>query len=40
MKDEFLADCLITYIKRKIAEKFDTDSIVDEFYDMKKGVHA
>jgi len=36
MEDEFLADCLITYIERKINKKFDTDSIVDEFYDKKE----
>ena len=36
MEDDFLVDCLITYIERRIAEKFDTDSIIDEFYDMKE----
>ena len=36
MEDEFLVDCLITYIERKISEKFDTDSINDEFYDIKE----
>ncbi|KRH16126.1 hypothetical protein GLYMA_14G133900v4 [Glycine max] len=36
MEDEFLAGCLITYIERKITEKFDINSIIDEFYDMKK----
>ena len=36
MEDEFLVDCLITYIERKIAEKFDTNLIIDEFYDMKE----
>ena len=36
IEDEFLADCLITYIERKINKKFDTDSIVDEFYDKKE----
>ncbi|XP_015969634.1 uncharacterized protein LOC107493071 [Arachis duranensis] len=35
MKDEFLANCLLIYIEKKIAERFDTDSIIDEFYDMK-----
>ena len=32
MKDEFIAHYLITNIERKIAENFDTDSIIDEFY--------
>ena len=34
MEDGFLADCLITYIERKITKKFDTNSIIDEFYDI------
>ena len=32
----FLSNYLIIYIERKIAEKFDTDSIIDEVYDMKE----
>ncbi|QHO28892.1 uncharacterized protein DS421_7g220600 [Arachis hypogaea] len=35
MEDEFLANCLLIYIEKKITERFDTDSIIDEFYDMK-----
>ncbi|XP_015940673.1 uncharacterized protein LOC107466196 [Arachis duranensis] len=35
MEDELLANCLLIYIEKKIVEKFDTDSIIDEFYDMK-----
>ncbi|QHN84741.1 Zinc finger MYM-type protein [Arachis hypogaea] len=35
MEDEFLANCLLIYIEKKIAERFDTDSIIDKFYDMK-----
>ncbi|XP_016177929.1 uncharacterized protein LOC107620253 [Arachis ipaensis] len=35
MEDELLANCLLIYIEKKIAERFDTDSIIDEFYDMK-----
>ncbi|XP_015950208.1 uncharacterized protein LOC107475075 [Arachis duranensis] len=35
MEDEFLANCLLIYIEKKIVERFDTDSIIDEFYDMK-----
>ncbi|XP_052117773.1 uncharacterized protein LOC127747672 [Arachis duranensis] len=35
MEDEFLADCLLIYIEKKIAERFDTNSIIDEFYNMK-----
>jgi len=36
MGDEFLVDCLITYIEKRIVEKFDTNSMVDKFYDMKE----
>ena len=37
-KDDFffLSNYLIIYIERKIAEKFDTDSIIDEVYDRKE----
>ncbi|XP_015961674.1 uncharacterized protein LOC107485624 [Arachis duranensis] len=35
MEDELLANCLLIYIEKKIAERFDTDSIIDEFYDTK-----
>ncbi|XP_016172571.1 uncharacterized protein LOC107614961 [Arachis ipaensis] len=35
MEDELLANCLLIYIEKKIAERFDTDSIINEFYDMK-----
>jgi hypothetical protein len=36
MKDEFLANCLITYIERRIVENFGTYSIIDEFYDIEE----
>ena len=36
MEDEFLVDCLVTYIERMIANKIDIDFIIDEFYDMKE----
>lgn len=36
MNDEFLIDCLITYIERKITEKFNTNYIINKFYDMKE----
>ncbi|XP_016205365.1 zinc finger MYM-type protein 1-like [Arachis ipaensis] len=35
MEDEFLTNCLLIYIEKKIAERFDTDFIINEFYDMK-----
>ncbi|KAL4315788.1 hypothetical protein AHAS_Ahas15G0220100 [Arachis hypogaea] len=35
MEDEFFVNCLLIYIGKKIAKRFDTDSIIDEFYDMK-----
>ena len=35
MKDEFLANSLITYIEKDIVKLFDDDSIIDAF-DLKK----
>ncbi|XP_057758218.1 uncharacterized protein LOC130978124 [Arachis stenosperma] len=35
MEDELLANCLLIYIEKKIAERFDTDFIIDKFYDTK-----
>ncbi|XP_057734502.1 inositol oxygenase 4-like [Arachis stenosperma] len=34
IEDEILTNCLLIYIE-KIAERFDTDSIINEFYDIK-----
>ena len=39
MKDEFLANSLITYIEKDIAKLFDDDSIIDDF-DLKKEQRA
>ncbi|XP_071687699.1 uncharacterized protein [Rutidosis leptorrhynchoides] len=39
MSDDFLADNLLVYIEREIAEKFDSDSIIDDFK-MLKGRRA
>ena len=36
MKDDFLADSLILYIEREIAATFSTDSIIDNFNNVKK----
>ena len=36
MEDEFLADNLIVYIKREIAEMFDSDFVLDDFVSMKE----
>ncbi|XP_055960641.1 uncharacterized protein LOC130015115 [Mercurialis annua] len=36
MEDDYLADYLVAYIEKKISKTFTTDSIIDEFYDMKK----
>ncbi|XP_071724717.1 uncharacterized protein [Rutidosis leptorrhynchoides] len=36
MEYEFLVDCLITYIEKKMIKEFDTDSIINEFADMKE----
>lgn len=35
MEDAFLAGCLITYIGKRIVERFSTHLIIDEPYDMK-----
>ncbi|XP_071695577.1 uncharacterized protein [Rutidosis leptorrhynchoides] len=39
MSDEFLADNLVVYIEREIAEKFNSESVIDEFK-MLKGRRA
>jgi hypothetical protein len=36
MEDDFLANYLIVYIEKEIAEKFIIDMIIDDFYSMKK----
>ncbi|KAG9458134.1 hypothetical protein H6P81_002642 [Aristolochia fimbriata] len=36
MEDEFLGDYLVTNIEKEIAEKIDTNSIIDDFNDMKE----
>ena len=36
MEDGFLTNYLITNIENEIAQGFDTDSIIDEFYCMKE----
>ena len=36
MEDEFLANNLIVYIKREIAEMFDSNFVLDDFVSMKE----
>jgi hypothetical protein len=36
IEDEFLIDSFIVYIKREYFEKFSTNSIIDNFRDLKK----
>ena len=36
MEYDFLANYLIIYIEKEIAQDFDIESIIDEFYCMKK----
>jgi len=36
MKDDFLANYLIVYIKKEIVERFTIDMIIDYFYSMKE----
>jgi hypothetical protein len=35
MEDEFLANSLVVYIEREIAENFNLDSILDDFVSLK-----
>ena len=35
MEDDFLTDSLILYIKREIAAMFSTDSIINNFSNVK-----
>jgi hypothetical protein len=35
MEDEFLANSLVVYIEREIAESFNLDSILDDFVSLK-----
>ncbi|CAJ2662804.1 unnamed protein product [Trifolium pratense] len=35
-EDEFLADNMMLYIEKEIAEEFSTDSIIDEFKSVKE----
>ena len=35
MSDDFLANSLVIYIEREIAENIDSKSIIDEFKDLK-----
>ncbi|KAF8412858.1 hypothetical protein HHK36_000830 [Tetracentron sinense] len=36
MEDEYLADTLVVNIEKEIAEKFTTESIIEDFYSMKE----
>ena len=36
MEDDFLADYLVVYIEKEIAEYFNTDKIIDDFYSLKE----
>jgi hypothetical protein len=36
MKDDFLANYLIVYIEKEIAERFTINMIIDDFYSMKE----
>ena len=35
MEDDFLMDSMILYIEKEIAAKFGTESIIDDFQDLK-----
>jgi hypothetical protein len=36
IEDDFLANYLIVYIEKEIAERFTSDMIIDDFYSMKE----
>ena len=36
MDDDFLANYLIVYLEKEIAERFTIDMIIDDFYSMKE----
>ena len=36
MEDDFLTAFLLVYIEKEIAEKFSTDTIIEDFRDMKE----
>jgi hypothetical protein len=36
MEDDFLANYLIVYVEKEIAERFIIDMIIDNFYYMKE----
>jgi hypothetical protein len=36
MEDDFLANYLIVYIEKEIAERFTSDMIIDDLYSMKE----
>ena len=36
IEDEFLADCMIIHIERELSNSIDNESIISEFYSMKK----
>ena len=36
MEDEFLANSLVIYIEREIAESFSSDLIIDDFKSLKE----
>ena len=38
IKDEFFINSLILYIERKIVIKFSTNSIIDDFYNLKRRI--
>ena len=35
MSDDFLADSLVVYIEKEIAEKIDSESVIEEFKSLK-----
>ena len=36
MEDDFLSNSLIVYIEKEIADKLSTESVIDDFQDLKE----
>ena len=35
MENEFFSDCMVIYIEREITDLVDSDSVIDDFYNLK-----
>ena len=35
MENEFFSDCMVIYVEREITDIVDSDSVIDDFYNLK-----